>query len=77
MADHQQVTTLQYCLVNNCTTMRVDNGEILDITYTTDSLLVATPRRMQTSQVIARDDTALSCVPVEIQQSHIAIIVFG
>ena len=61
MADHQQVTTLQYCLVDNCTIMRVDNGEILDIIYTTDSLLVTTSRGNQTSLVIMKDEAGLSC----------------
>ena len=33
--DLQQVTILQYCLVNNCTIERIDAGEKLDIVYTT------------------------------------------
>ena len=49
MADHQQVTILQYCLVDNCTIMREDNGEILDIT---NSLLVPTPRGNQVALVM-------------------------
>ena len=38
--DLQQVTTLQYCLVDNCTIMMIDAGEELDIVYTTDSLII-------------------------------------
>ena len=34
--------TLQYYYIDNCTIMRIDIGEELDITYT-NSLLVATP----------------------------------
>ena len=54
-----QVTTLQYGLVDNCTIMRVDNGEILDIIYTTDSLLVTTPRGSQISLVVAKNEAEL------------------
>ena len=38
--DLQQVSTLQYCLVDDCTIMIIDTGEKLDIVYTTDSLIV-------------------------------------
>jgi len=41
-SDDQQVTTLQYCLVDNCTTMTIDTEEEPDIVYTTDSLVVTT-----------------------------------
>jgi len=43
--------------------MRVENGEILDVIYIADSLLVATTIGVQTFLVIAKDDTVLSCVP--------------
>ena len=33
-----QVIPLHYCIIDNCTIMRVDTGETLDIIYTTDSL---------------------------------------
>ena len=29
----QQVSTLEYCVVDNCTIMRIDNGQKLDIVY--------------------------------------------
>ena len=55
-------TTLQYCYIDNCTIMRIDTGEELDITYTTDSLLVATPiTDGHTSMIITRLDDELSC----------------
>ena len=42
--DHlQQVTTLQYCLLDNCTIMMIETGKELDIVYTTDSLIVTIP----------------------------------
>ena len=47
MADFQQVTTVDYCVVDDCTIMRTDSGEELDIVYTTDSLLVVTPKGNQ------------------------------
>ena len=59
---HQQVTTLQYCYIDNCTIMRTDTGEELDITYTTDSLLVATTTDGHTSVIITRLDDELPCV---------------
>ena len=49
MADLQQLTTLQYCLINNCTIIRNDTGQQLDIVYTTQSHLVVTPTDGQTS----------------------------
>ena len=59
--DPQQVTTLQYCLVDNCTIMMIDTGEELDIVYTTDSLIVATPTNGLTSMVIAKLEEDLPC----------------
>jgi len=53
--DLQQVTTLQYCLLDDCTIKRIDTGEKLDIAYTTDSLIVTTPTDGRTSEVIARE----------------------
>ena len=57
-----QVTTLQYCIINNCTIVRSDTGQQLDVIYTTDSHIVATPRDMQTALVIAKMDDELACV---------------
>ena len=37
--DLQQVTTLQFCLVDNCTIMMIDTGEELNIVYTTDTVM--------------------------------------
>ena len=49
MADLQQLTTLQYCLIDNCTIIRIDTGQQLDIVYTTQSHLVVTPTDVGTS----------------------------
>jgi len=57
----QQVTTLQYCLIDNCTVMRIDTGEKLDIMYITESLLVATPKDGHTSVMIAKHQNELHC----------------
>ena len=62
MDDLQQVTTLQYCVVDNCTIMRIDTGQQLDVVYTTESIIVINPTNGQTSSVIARHDNELACV---------------
>jgi len=33
--DLLQVTTLQYCIIDNCTIMKIDTEQQLDIVYTT------------------------------------------
>ena len=60
--DLQQVTTLQYCLLDNCTIMMIDTGEELDIVYTTDSLIVTTSTDGRTSEVIARQEREPLCL---------------
>jgi len=57
----QEVTTLQYCFINNCTIMTTDTGEKLDIVYTTDSLLIATPTDGHTSLIVAKLNDELPC----------------
>ena len=59
--DLSQVTTLQYCIIDNCTIMRIDTGQQLDIVYTTESLLIVTPIDGHTSMVIVKIDDELSC----------------
>ena len=58
----QQVATLQYCFIDNRTIMRSDTGEKLDIVYTADSLLVATPTDGHTSVMIAKLDDDIPCL---------------
>ena len=60
--DLSQVTTLQYCIIDNCTIMRIDTGQQLDIVYTTESLLIVTPKDGHTSVKIAKTDDELSCL---------------
>ena len=60
--DLQQVTTLQYCLIDDCTIKRIDTGEKLDIVYTTDSVIVTTPTDGRTSEVIAKQENELPCL---------------
>ena len=52
---------LQYCLIDNCTIMRIDTGQQLDIVYTTQSLLVVTPTDGQTSIIISKSEPELFC----------------
>ena len=61
MDDFQQVTMLQYCVLDNCTIIRIDTGEKLDIVYTTESIIVINPTDGHTSSVIAKDDNELPC----------------
>ena len=61
MADLQQFTTLQYCLIDNCTIIRIDTGQQLDIVYTIQSHLVVTSTDGQTSMLISKNDPELFC----------------
>ena len=60
--DVSQITTLQYCIMDNCTIMRIDTGQQLDIVYTTGSLLIVTTNDSQTSMVITKIDDDLPCL---------------
>ena len=60
--DLSQVTTLQYCIIDNCTIMRIDTGQQLDIVYTAESLLIVTPKDAHTSMVIAKVNDEFSCL---------------
>ena len=60
--DLSQVTILQYCIIDNCTIMRIDTGQQLDIVYTTESLLIVTPKDGHTSLAITKVDDELSCL---------------
>ena len=62
MADLQQNSTLQYCLIDNCTVIGIDTGQQLDIVYTTQSLLVVTPTNGQSSMIISKDEPELFCL---------------
>ena len=60
--DLQQVTTIPYCVIDDCTIMRVETGKKLNIFYTTNGLLVVTPTGSHTStMVIMKDDDQLPC----------------
>ena len=60
--DLSQVTMLQYCIIDNCTIMRIDTGPQLDIVYTIESLLIVTPKDGRTSWVIAKIDDEFPCL---------------
>ena len=57
-----QVIPLHYCIIDNCTIMRVDTGETLDIIYTIDSLMVVTSTDGQASTFVTKNNTALACL---------------
>ena len=72
--DLQQVTTLHYCQVDNCTIIRLDTGEELDIVYTTDSVIVTTPTDGNTSMMIARDEYAYPCDGYKVELAETVLI---
>ena len=75
-ADLSQVTALQYCVIDNCTIMRIDTGQQLDIVYTTKSLLIVTPKDSFTSLVIAKADDELPCLEYHNTSYHVDINIF-
>ena len=54
--DLQQVVTTKYCFLNDCTIMDYETGQHLNIIYTTDSLLVVTPKGNHTSMAVAKQE---------------------
>jgi len=64
LPDYQQVTTVPYCIVDECTIVTYESRQQLqlDIIYTTDSLLVVTPAGNQTAMVIARTNEGVHCI---------------
>ena len=61
MINLAQVTTTQYCFIDDCTISRIDTGQKLDIIYTTESVIVVTPRGNQTTVALAKLQTAPPC----------------
>ena len=66
-------TSLQYCMIDNCTIMRIDTGEELDIVYITESLLVAAPTDGHTSEVFLAFENEVPCFPVHTESSPFVI----
>ena len=60
MDDLQQ---LQYCLIDNCTIIRTDTGQQLDISYTTQSHLIVTPTDGHTSLLVLKNESEQFCFP--------------
>ena len=54
---------LQYCLIDNCTIIRTDTGQQLDISYTTQSHLIVTPMDGQTSLLVLKNEPEQFCFP--------------
>ena len=50
----EEMTTLQYCIIDNSTILRLDTGEQLDIIYTKESILVVTTNDSQTTTAVPR-----------------------
>ena len=53
-ATDSKVITLQYCIIDNSTILRLDTGDQLDIVYTEYSVLVVTMKDSQTTIEVPR-----------------------
>ena len=53
-ATDSEVITLQYCIIDNSTILRLDTGDQLDFVYTKDSTLVVTMKDSQTTIEVPR-----------------------
>jgi len=73
----QQVTTLKYCLVDDCTIKRIDTGKKLEIVYTTDSFIVTSPTDGHTSVIIAKLEKELPCAKPAINYHFILVELFS
>ena len=58
----EAATSLQYCVIDNCTIKRTDTGEELDIIHTTESLIVVAPTDGHTSEIVLMIDNEISCI---------------
>ena len=78
MAELQQLTTLQYCLIDSCTIIRNDTRQQLDIVYTTQSYLVVTLTDGQTStMLISKNNPELYCSNASTTNGSIVVQVVG
>ena len=77
MADSQQFVSLQYCLIDNCTIMRIDTGQQLDIAYTTESHFIVTPTDGQTSMLVTKNHPELFCPTSNINNRLIIEYIVG
>ena len=78
--DLQQVTTLPFCFIDECTIMRTDNGQELDIVYTSDSILVVSTTGNQTSMLNIKNEDQPACestVPDSRTAEFVGLVVAG
>ena len=71
-ATDSEVITLQYCIIDNSTILRLDTGDQLDFVYTKDSTLVVTMKDSQTTIEVPRLYDELIC---SIKDSPVDIVV--
>ena len=75
MTDLSQVnTSLQYCMIDNCTIMRIDTREELEIIHTAESLLVAVPTDGHTSEIAFAIKNEVPCYSVHTESSLFVVI---
>ena len=66
-------TSLQYCMIDNCTIMKIDTGEELDIVYITETLLYAVPTDGHTSEIVFPIENEVPCYSVHTEGSLIVM----
>ena len=58
----EAATLLQYCMVDNCTIMRIDTGEELEIIRIIRNLIVAIPTDGHTSSIVLKLENKVPCL---------------
>jgi len=70
--DVQQV---EYCLIDDCTMIRIDTGERLDIVCTTNNLIITTPTDGRTSTVvIVKQQNELPCYGLGVDDQKVYFV---
>ena len=66
MTDFSEVgTSLQHCIIDNCTIMRTDTEEKLEIIHTTKSFIIAVPTDGNTSEMVLMLNKKVPCLTAE------------
>ena len=70
----QAATSLKYCMLDNCTIMKIDTGEELEIIHATESLMVAVPTDGHTSEIVLKLENEVPCYTPRYRGSIMVII---
>ena len=71
----ETATSVQYCMIDNCTIRRIDTGEELKIIHTTKHFIVAVPTNNHISETVLMIDEELPCLTVEYNNGSILLAV--